>query len=155
MTLRHSSLIHTLCIPGQTPGGNVEAAGQSRGSHSHRSRGAHLAWGQRWTRGTFDGQQSPAAATQSPGGKADCMVHFLTLLQVFPIPPLLFLLPRPFINDQYTCLTKLNVFRRSSSYQEVIIKVLTGHFTFGVSVPVTVQYRLAVTPSLLNSCNRT
>lgn len=67
----------SLCVSGQTPGGDVEAAGQSGGSHSHGSRDARLAWGRRRVGGKFKGQQSPAGAPQSPGGKVDCMVHFL------------------------------------------------------------------------------
>ena len=88
----------TLCVPGQTPGGDVEAAGQFRGSssHSHSSSNAHLAWGQRWIRGKFKGQQSPARATQSPWGEMDCMVHFLHFHKVFLTPSLISLHPSSF-----------------------------------------------------------
>lgn len=85
----HHSEASLICVSGQTPGGDVEAAGQSGGSHGHSGREARLAGGRRrrrWrVRGKFEGQQSPARATPSPGGKVDCMVHFLPFLSTFPV----------------------------------------------------------------------
>lgn len=84
----HHSEASLICVSGQTPGGDVEAAGQSGGSHGHSGREARLAGGRRrrWrVRGKFEGQQSTARATPSPGGKVDCMVHFLPFLSTFPV----------------------------------------------------------------------
>lgn len=83
MTLRRACLIHSVSISGQTPGGNVEAAGQSGGSSNHSSGDVSIAWGRWRIGGKYEGQQSPARATQSPWGKVDCTVHFLTFLQLF------------------------------------------------------------------------
>lgn len=78
----------SLCVSGQTPGGDVEAAGQSGGSHSRRSsssiRDGCLAWGRWRVGGKFKGQQSPARATPSLGGKVDCMVHFFPRFHTHP-----------------------------------------------------------------------
>lgn len=46
----------------------MEAAGQSGGPRSHGGRDAGLTGGRRGTRGEYQGQQSTARATQSPGG---------------------------------------------------------------------------------------
>lgn len=106
--LRHATLIHFLCVPGQTPGGNVEAAGQSGGSHRHSGRDPSLACGQRGIGGKYKRQQSPARATQSPGGKVDCMVHFLTFPRLFlishhfPCSPCPFLSPLKCQIDRYS-----------------------------------------------------
>lgn len=85
----HHSEASLFCVPGQTPGGDVEAAGQSGGSHGHSGREARLAGGRRrWrrVRRKLKGQQSPARATPSPGGKVDCMVHFLPFLSTLSVP---------------------------------------------------------------------
>lgn len=68
-------MIGSRCVSGQTLGGNVEAAGQSGGSHRHGSGDARRARGRPRVRGNRKGQQSSATATPSPGGKVDCMVH--------------------------------------------------------------------------------
>lgn len=60
-----------LSVSGQTPGGNVEAAGQSGGPRSHRGGDPRLAGGRRRVRGKLKGQQSFNGATPSPGGKVD------------------------------------------------------------------------------------
>lgn len=84
---------YALCFPGQTPGGNVEATGQSGGSHvcHTNSRDVHLArgwWWRRRFRGQFKGQQSPVGAAQSArGNKADCTVQFLGFVHNFSLSP--------------------------------------------------------------------
>lgn len=64
------------CVSGQTPGGNVEAAGQSGGPHSHRGCDTRLTGGRRRVGGKLEGRQPFTGATPSPGGKVDCTGHW-------------------------------------------------------------------------------